>query len=393
MQNTALAFQPTILMVDDDEMLLSSVRRTLGSSFHIVTNSSAVTALDWLAKNVSTVDAVIADLMMPEMDGIEFLHRASEIAPAVPRILLSGNVSFLSLREAINRGMVSRVLAKPVSPAILRDTLNDSMSCPLPCGARHKVSALEVVDAIEKNHHSIVVQPRVSAKDFSIVGGEVLSRFPDLQQRFSLEDIIGASEDHPVINQMTSNVLNLLEDVADTLHAKLGMPVRISVNCSPYSLGNMDFVQFLMQRVIDLRRKHIELEFEITEHNPKVLSEAFIRNARFLKEQGVQLLIDDFGTGNNSIQLLRHNFYTGIKLDHGLVSRMMTETLDNSFVEWTVQIAHKLGLSVIAEGVEDLAVAKRLQKYGVDEMQGYYFSRPETPENLLMNNIADVATS
>lgn len=374
-------------------MLLSSVRRTLGSSFHIVTNSSAIAALDWLAKNFSTVDAVLADFMMPEMDGIEFLHRASEVAPAVPRILLSGNVSFLSLRDAINRGMVSRVLAKPVSPAILREALNDCISSPLPGAARHKVSALEVGDAIEKNHHSIVVQPRVSAKDFSIVGGEVLSRFSCLQQRFTLEDIIGASEDHPVMNQMTSNVLYLLEDAADTLQAKLGSFARISVNCSPYSLANMDFVQFLMQRVIDFRRRHIELEFEITEHNPKVLSAAFIRNASFLKEQGVQLLIDDFGTGNNSIQLLRHNFYTGIKLDRGLVSRMMTETLDNSFVEWTVQIAHKLGLCVIAEGVEDLTVAKRLQKYGVDEMQGYYFSRPEIPENLLMNSVAGIATS
>ncbi|WP_181847338.1 EAL domain-containing protein [Thalassospira profundimaris] len=393
MQHAALNFRPTILMVDDDDMLLSSVRRTLGGSFHIITNNSAVAALDWLSKNFSTVDAVLVDLMMPEMDGIEFLHRASEIAPTVPRILLSGNVSFLSLRDAINRGMVSRVLAKPVSPAILREALSDSMSCPLPSGARHKVSALEVGDAIENNRHSIVVQPRVSAKDFSIVGGEVLSRFACLQQRFTLEDIIGASEDHPVMNQMTSNMLYLLEEAAETLTAKLGVPTRISVNCSPYSLGNMDFVQFLMQRVTDFRRRHIELEFEITEHNPKVLSASFMRNARFLKEQGVQLLIDDFGTGNNSIQLLRHNFYTGIKLDRGLVSRMMTETLDNSFVEWTIQIAHKMGLSVIAEGVEDLTVAKRLQKYGVDEMQGYYFSRPETPENLMMNNVADIATS
>jgi EAL domain-containing protein (putative c-di-GMP-specific phosphodiesterase class I) len=123
------------------------------------------------------------------------------------------------------------------------------------------------------------------------------------------------------------------------------------------------------------------------------LSEPFIRNARYLKEQGVQLLIDDFGTGNNSIQLLRYDFYTGIKLDRGLVSRMMTEVIDDSFVEWTVQIAHKLGLSVIAEGVESLDVAERLQKYGVDEMQGYYFCRPKMPCDLPVNCFSGMTTS
>ncbi|MEQ5776046.1 MULTISPECIES: EAL domain-containing protein [unclassified Thalassospira] len=393
MELAAHNFRPTILMVDDDEMLLSSVRRTLGGNFNIVTNCSSVSALVWLAKNHGTVDAVIADLMMPEMDGIEFLQQAFTVAPSVPRMLLSGNVSSVSLRDAINRGMVSRVLAKPVSPAVLREALNDSISSPLPCGQKRKISSSLVGEAVEKNGHQIVVQPRVSAHDFSIVGGEVLSRFDELQHRFTLDEIISASEDHPVINQLTSNVLRLLEMAASDVQPKLGQPARISVNCSPYSLSNMDFVQFLMQRVLDLRKVNIELEFEITEHNVKVLSEPFIRNARYLKEQGVQLLIDDFGTGNNSIQLLRYDFYTGIKLDRGLVSRMMTEVIDDSFVEWTVQIAHKLGLSVIAEGVESLDVAERLQKYGVDEMQGYYFCRPKMPCDLPVNCFSGMTTS
>jgi EAL domain-containing protein (putative c-di-GMP-specific phosphodiesterase class I) len=393
MELAAQNFRPTVLMVDDDETLLSSVRRTLGRNFNIVTYNSATMALSWLTKNQGSVDAVITDLMMPDMNGIEFLQQAFLMAPSVPRLLLSGNVSSGALRDAINWGMVSRVLAKPVSPSVLREALNESISAPLPWRQNRNISSSLVLEALENNQQQIVVQPRVSARDFSIVGGEVLSRFGVLQRRFGLDEIIGACEDHPVINQLTSNVLNLLEQSAQDMQPKLGLPARISVNCSPYSLSNMDFVQFLVQRVIDLRRVNIELEFEITEHNAKVLSGPFIRHARYLKEQGIALLIDDFGTGNNSIQLLRHDFYTGIKLDLGLISRMMTEVLDDSFVEWTVKIAHKLGMSVIAEGVESLDVARKLQKYGVDEMQGYYFCRPTAPADLRVDHLVANAAS
>lgn len=369
-------FRPTVLMVDDDASMLSSVRRTLSSAFKFVSYTCPEEALLWLADHKTEVDAILADLVMPEMDGIRFLKSAYRIVPDVPRLLLSGNLSSVSLRDAINHGMVSRVLAKPVPSLMLKAALNRCITDPRVCPGYHCVTPAMVNRALENGDHQIVFQPRVRATDCSPVSGEILSRFPGLQARFNVEQIIEACEDHPVINRLTMNIFDLLDDVVDDLPKFKDGPLQLSVNFSPYSLANNDFITELLDHIDRLRRRNIDLEVEITEHNVKVLCDPFIENARFLKSRGVKLLIDDFGAGNNSIQLLRQDIFSGIKLDRTLVDRMMTEILDDSFVAWTIEVAHRLGFEVIAEGVETREVADRLQTYGVDQMQGYYFGRP-----------------
>lgn len=93
-----------------------------GAEFVTYTDGQA--ALGWLAQNHARTDLIIADLVMPALDGITFLKQAARLAPNIHRMLLSGNVSSLSLREAINQAMVSRVLAKPVSVAMLKEAID-----------------------------------------------------------------------------------------------------------------------------------------------------------------------------------------------------------------------------------------------------------------------------
>ncbi|MFH1806746.1 MAG: EAL domain-containing protein [Pseudomonadota bacterium] len=371
-------FRPTILMVDDDEALLASVARALSGYFTIVTRASAKCALEWLMANKTRPHAIVADLVMPEMDGIQFLQQARKIVPDVVRILLSGNVSSVSLRDAVNRAMVSRILAKPVSVRALKMVLDRFISN-APFLSGHAVSPALINRAIKNGGQKIVAQRRVHAQDFSLAGAEILTRFPGLQKRFSLEQIFEACEDHPVINLLTSGMFEMVDQAAPELDARFGNAdkgARISVNLSPCSVINSNFVRFLARTAENLREKNLILEFEITERNARVLSSEFITNARYLKAEGIALYIDDFGAGNNSIALLRHDFFSGIKLDRELTWRMMTESLDESFVEWTVSVARQQGLVVVAEGVEDRATANRLRMIGVDEMQGYFFGYP-----------------
>ena len=380
--NSAKADLPTVLMVDDDEKLLASVRRTLSGSFNFITHVDGELALEWLAKNRRQVSAIVADLVMPTIDGINFLKRAYRSAPEVPRLLLSGNVSSVSLREAINHAMVNRVLAKPISVAMLKEALERAIETPEQQGPTEKVTPGMVNAAIDRSDFRTLIQPRVRASDFKRIGGEVLCRMPILQKRFEMEEIISGCADQPVVNRLTSQLMAIMIDLAPIYKDTLGAGAKISMNLAPYSISNTEFVRMLLRFSEKMRGNGVAVEFEIPEGQINITDQNFVKNAEFLAARGIRLLIDGFGAGNASIQLLRHEFFGGIKLDRTLVSRMMNDFLDDSFVSWVVQVCRKLDYLVVAVGVEDQITALRLQEYGVSELQGYFFGLPQPLEGM-----------
>lgn len=113
-----------ILFVDDEVNVLSSYKRTLRNRFNVSTASSAKEALELIVQSAKTPFAVIvSDFKMPEMTGLEFLKRASEIAPATVRVMLTGYSDIDTAISAINEGHIFRFLTKPSPPAMLTDSL------------------------------------------------------------------------------------------------------------------------------------------------------------------------------------------------------------------------------------------------------------------------------
>ena len=96
----------------------------------------------------------------------------------------------------------------------------------------------------------------------------------------------------------------------------------------------------------------------------------------FLSQQGIRFSIDDFGTGYSSLAYLKHLPVSEIKIDKIFVSTMMTDTDNATIVRSTIDLGHNLGLSVVAEGVEDRHTWEQLSLLGCDHAQGYYMSRP-----------------
>jgi EAL domain-containing protein (putative c-di-GMP-specific phosphodiesterase class I) len=96
----------------------------------------------------------------------------------------------------------------------------------------------------------------------------------------------------------------------------------------------------------------------------------------FLSQQGIRFSIDDFGTGYSSLAYLKHLPVSEIKIDKIFVSTMMTDTDNATIVRSTIDLGHNLGLSVVAEGVEDRQTWEQLSLLGCDHAQGYYMSRP-----------------
>ncbi len=379
---------PTILMVDDDEKLLASVCRALAGSFNLVTYINGEAALEWLSENHTGVQVIVADLVMPIIDGINFLKRAGRCAPDVPRILLTGNVSAVPLREAADQARVSQILTKPISITTLKDVLSRAIKDRQNEDDSEKVTPLIVDGAIDQSDFCTMIQPRVRAGDFARTGGEILCRMPELQKRFGIEQIIEGCRNQPVMNRLTTQLMGIMIDLAPVYRKTLGSGTRVSMNLAPCSINNTEFVRSLAQFADEMREFGVEIEFEIPERQLNMADENFVKNAKFLAARGTRLFVDGFGANKGSFELLRHEFFAGVKLDRGLVGRMMDDQLDASFVSWVVQICRKIDYSIIAVGVENEATALRLREYGVDELQGYLFGMPQPIDELVPSNFA-----
>ena len=372
-----------ILMVDDDERLLAAVRRTLSGSFNFVTHTDPEAAFEWLVHNRAQIDLIIADLVMPTLDGIGFLKKAARTAPTVPRILLSGNVSNISLREAINQAMVTRVLAKPVSVAVLKDAIERviQIKCPAPKPATATGISPEMISAaIDRADFRTVLQPRFRASDLALCGGELLCRMPSLEKEFGIDEIFEACWDHPVIDRLTSQLMALMIDQAPRYRALMEDAASVAVNISAYSLRNPKFLELLIRFYEKMRMRGVGVTFEVPERQIQPDDHDLLAGACRLRERGIALLIDDFGSGNNSLELLRHEVFAGIKLDRDLIGGIMTDFLDDAFVEWIARVCSKLGLSISGKGIENRQLVEKLQIYGITELQGFYLGGPVSLE-------------
>ena len=151
--------------------------------------------------------------------------------------------------------------------------------------------------------------------------------------------------------------------------------MRIAVNLSPQTLMNPDFKTHFDQLVKDESDGEL-LTFEITEN--LFLSE-FDRLAEVLEHicsLGVELSIDDYGTGYSSLSRIRRLPVSELKIDQSFIKDMVINKDDEAVVHSTIQLAHNLGLSVVAEGVETESALNLLGDLGCDVIQGYLISKP-----------------
>jgi EAL domain-containing protein (putative c-di-GMP-specific phosphodiesterase class I) len=107
-----------------------------------------------------------------------------------------------------------------------------------------------------------------------------------------------------------------------------------------------------------------------------------------LAERGVRLAIDDFGAGYASLLYLRRFPVSVLKLDRSLVQGLIVDPTDAALVRWTIEMAHSLGVTCVAEGVEDLETLEALQALGCDEAQGYYLQVPVAATELALSRLA-----
>jgi len=237
--------------------------------------------------------------------------------------------------------------------------------------------------AIDNDELWVAYQPKVDCRTGQLVGAEALVRWTHPEKgQLQPDQFIGAAERGGRIERLTYFVLD--SALAGAALAQQSDPrFTIAVNLSVLLLNS----DTLVPTVEALLRKHNvapkRLTLEVTETSTLGSAADQIANLQRLADMGIQLSIDDYGTGFSTLEYLRRIPASEIKIDRSFVSMLTNSQSDRIMVNSTIQLAHSLGRKVVAEGVESQEILDELKRMRCDIVQGYHTGRPVPLTELL----------
>jgi diguanylate cyclase (GGDEF)-like protein/PAS domain S-box-containing protein len=237
--------------------------------------------------------------------------------------------------------------------------------------------------AIEANQLQLYYQPKVELATGKLVGAEALLRWKDPELGWiSPGEFIPIAEQRGMMNKLGDWVLR--EGCLQLRRWRdlgIGMNGRLAINVSAQQMEDPEIVGRMLEIVHEAGATPEWVELELTESSMMNDPEHTIEIMEFLAAAGFGLSIDDFGTGYSSLSYLKRFSADEIKIDISFVRNMLNDKNDYAIVNTIIAMAHSLGLSTTAEGVELEGQAEALKAMGCEIGQGYLFSRPEAPEN------------
>ena len=160
---------------------------------------------------------------------------------------------------------------------------------------------------------------------------------------------------------------------------------QISINVSPHQFNKPEFLLNWINKIQELDIPGSCIAIEITEGLLLEPSSAVKNTILALREAGVELSIDDFGTGYSALAYLKKFHIEYVKIDKSFIQNLEEDSNDAILCEAIIDMAHKLGIQIVAEGIETSYQQKMLRQFGCDYGQGFYLARPERLSQLLKN--------
>lgn len=237
--------------------------------------------------------------------------------------------------------------------------------------------------AIIENELFLIYQLRVHLSTLQITGVEALLRWKHPSLGILTPDqFMALAEQSGLIMPLTLWLLNEALRQCRIWNQE-SRKLTVAVNLSPWNLQSSVLPEQIRGLVASSGVPAPQLELEITENalmtNPREAEQTLTA----IKEIGLKLSVDDFGTGYSSLAHLHRLPIDAIKIDKSFVRKLATQSRDAVIVRSTIQLAHNLGLKVVAEGVENRETLRMLITMGCDMAQGYYISHPRPAEELL----------
>ncbi|EEY99850.1 GGDEF family protein [Vibrio sp. RC586] len=231
----------------------------------------------------------------------------------------------------------------------------------------------------------VVAQPIVKRNQQDWRYFEILTRWKSSLLGFvSPIEFIEAAEQSGLIIELGEQILELACIAKSELEQGLGHKVRLSINCSADELTNSNrYLEYLLKTLNKYGYQPDEFTIELTE--TVLLSKAVEARSilTILRELGFKIALDDFGTGYSSLNYIHSYPIDCIKIDATFVHNLLTNQTAESVVWLIIQLANQLKLDLVAEGVENQQALDKLYQMGCEQIQGYYFSKPELPSKIV----------
>ncbi|MGC0918688.1 cyclic di-GMP phosphodiesterase [Pantoea agglomerans] len=241
----------------------------------------------------------------------------------------------------------------------------------------------ELIRGMKRGEFHVEYQPLVTSHDGQPYGMEALLRWTHPTKGPIPPDVfIHYAEAQNLIIPLTRHLFQLVSRDAHLLCHTIPRHACLSLNISPLHLADNGFRQDVLRWLDTMPADHFTYVFEITER-AMVRDENVGELFDWLHQQQIHIAIDDFGTGHSALIYLERYDFDYLKIDRGFVQSIGTDSLTSPVLDTVLQLAKKLNLKSVAEGVETGEQAAWLINRGVTHLQGYIFSRPLRPETLI----------
>ncbi|VAW61267.1 diguanylate cyclase/phosphodiesterase (GGDEF & EAL domains) with PAS/PAC sensor(s) [hydrothermal vent metagenome] len=334
-------------------------------------------------------DVIVLDLMMPNVDGIEVIRYLANAHCKAQLVLISGfDQSILHSAQELAKEQNLNFygcLSKPFRAHELSEFLSNLTILPQNSpneDLAHSPSIDEVRTAITNHELIMYYQPKIELSNPLNFSVEALVRWQHPKRGLLNPDsFIPLSEEYNLIDDMTWEILNLV--LAQTQKwAAQKLFIKTAVNMSAVTLKDLNLPKKIMTLMQQYHLEPSQIVLEVTE---TALMEELIKSLEILtrlRMKGFELSIDDFGTGYSSLVQLHRIPFSELKIDASFVANMDQDAESLAIVETVILLGHKLGMKVVAEGVESKNNLMKLKNMNCDITQGYYNCRPQSADDI-----------
>lgn len=244
-------------------------------------------------------------------------------------------------------------------------------------GLRRMQIQMDLRQAFEDGHLTVFYQPQIDLITGEVVGAEALLRWRHPEKgQISPAEFIPAAESGGLIVAISNWVLKeVCQQIMKWKEEGLCV-VPVAINCSAIQFRQGNLIEDVRRALINSKLDPRLLELELTESILIEDAEKVVEMIHQLKRLGVKLSIDDFGTGYSSMAYLKRFVVNKLKIDQSFINGVLSNDHDAAIVRSIINLAHSLGMTAIAEGVETREVLDALELMGCDQVQGYYFAKP-----------------